>query len=98
MDFGALLSGLVQIISNVISFVFNAIISLINTFMHLVETLLPESPFSNLSDLFDNVPFLGILNYFVPIGAILDIFVLWASVMLVYYVASIVLRWLKVIS
>lgn len=41
---------------------------------------------------------LGILNWFVPVGTILSILELWLSAIAVYYIYQIVLRWVKVIE
>lgn len=41
---------------------------------------------------------LGILNWFVPVGTILNILQLWLSAIAVYYIYQILLRWIKVIE
>jgi hypothetical protein len=41
---------------------------------------------------------LGYINYFIPIAEMATITALWVSSIMVYYAASIVLRWAKAIS
>lgn len=63
-----------------------------------VLDLLPDSPFSDLSSQVSSLPYIGWLNWFVPVGAILSTFTVWVSAILLLYVGSIVLRWVKVLG
>ncbi|MNP69293.1 hypothetical protein D3C76_1653680 [compost metagenome] len=59
--------------------------------------LLPPSPFQ----LIDNSPiseFLGGLNYFVPISFFISSGTAWLTAIGLYYIAQIVMRWLKAIE
>lgn len=60
--------------------------------------VLPTSPFREFLDEFSNLPFLGYLNWFVPVRGILIVLVAWCGAIGVFYLYSIVLRWLKVIG
>ena len=51
-----------------------------NTAIHALCQVLPQSPFSRFIDLAERVPILGLLNYFVPITAFLDITFAWADI------------------
>lgn len=92
------MDGLLNILVQVVQLVLNALIGIINMFFSLVETLLPASPFASISDYIGDIPWLGVLNYFVPVSAILEILFLWAGAMIVYFIVSIVLRWVKVVK
>lgn len=89
---------ILNVLGNIVQFVINALVGIINALFGLITTLLPKSPFGVISNYVADIPFLGFLNYFIPIGVMLDILLLWASAMIVYFVGGIVLRWLKVIA
>ena len=50
-----------------------------------------------ISDL-EALPFLGYLNWFVPIGDFIKIGTLWITAIGAYYAWSIIARWVKIIS
>lgn len=70
-----------------------------NKFGSWLLSVLPGSPFAGFLNNFNNVfkPYLGILNYFIPIGDFLIIFSVWLSAIALFYVYSIILRWVKMI-
>lgn len=63
----------------------------------LVE-LLPKSPFTEFLGKFSEIPYLGYLNWFVPIREILIVMASWLSAIALFYLYSIIMRWLKVIG
>ena len=60
--------------------------------------LLPLSPFTQFIDLFRNLPFLGYLNWFFPVGDCLKVMAAWLTAVGLFYLYSILMRWLKVIG
>ena len=59
--------------------------------------LLPDSPFQiDLPDYVTDI--IGYVNYFVPIGSMIKILTAWTAAILVWYVASLLLRWIKAIE
>lgn len=60
--------------------------------------LLPLSPFTQFIDQFRNLPFLGYLNWFFPVGDCLKVMAAWLTAVGLFYLYSIVMRWLKVIG
>ena len=60
--------------------------------------LLPLSPFSQFIDQFRNLPFLGYLNWFFPVGDCLKVMAAWLTAVGLFYLYSILMRWLKVIG
>lgn len=60
--------------------------------------VLPTSPFRDFLDEFANLPFLGYLNWFVPVRSILVVLSAWLGAVALFYAYSIVMRWLKVIG
>lgn len=62
-----------------------------------IVELLPTSPTLD-SDVLDALSkYAGVVNYFIPVGAFLTYFSALLSAVGVYYVVSVILRWLKVI-
>lgn len=77
---------------------YNGIVNVINSVVDNISTYLPGDPFAPFIDDLSNIPWIGVLNYFVPIGAFLDILLAWVTALGVYYVYSIILRWVKVVG
>lgn len=51
----------------------------------LVLSLLPASPFTRFISYFENIPFLSVLNWFVPVSDILVVIEIWLVVVAVFY-------------
>ena len=66
-------------------------------FLRLMSVL-PLSPFRGWIDYLSAVPYLGYINWFIPMDKILGITVAWTSSILGYYIFSAILRWLKIIA
>lgn len=60
--------------------------------------LLPLSPFTQFIDQFRGLPFLGYLNWFFPVGDCLKVMAAWLTAVGLFYLYSILMRWLKVIG
>lgn len=73
---------------------------LLEKFGNWIVSVLPTSPFQGWLGNFKSAfsPFLGYLNYFVPISDFLKIFGAFLSAYVIYLLYSIVLRWLKAIE
>lgn len=79
-------------------------IDIINSFLSWLKDivvkaidLLPDNPFT--LDIPENVhTIIGYLNYFIPIGQMVTILTVWTSAILVFYVVSLLLRWIKAIE
>lgn len=61
--------------------------------------VLPTSPFSGFIGNFRSVfaPYLGWLNWCIPIHDFLVIFNVWLSAVALFYLYSIIMRWVKMI-
>lgn len=77
---------------------FDMLNEIFNSFANSLSSVLPRSPFSQFLEQFENLPFLGYLNWFIPVGACIDILLSWLSAIALFYLYSIALRWLKAIS
>lgn len=72
--------------------------SLLGKFLDFVLGLLPRSPFADFIDSFSGLPYLGYLNWFVPVGTMLKIGTAWLTAIALFYIYSIIARWIKLIS
>lgn len=64
----------------------------------LVLSLLPMSPFSAFELYFNDIPFLNILNWFVPISDFLVIIESWLIVVAIYYGIMWILNYVGVLK
>lgn len=77
-------------------FITNILNTLKEWIVSVVE-LLPKSPFQfENADEFRTI--LGYINYFIPIGAMVNVMVSWLGCIVFWYGAMIVLRWIKAIE
>lgn len=72
--------------------------TIFDKFADFIITVLPLSPFREFLNDFSNVPYLGYLNWFVPVGGILKVLAAWLAAVTGFYLWSIVLRWLRAIG
>lgn len=61
-------------------------------------SMLPDSPFKMFIDTMDSIPYLDVLNWFLPVTEMLAIGQAWLLAVSAFYVISLVLRWIKMIS
>lgn len=83
--------------ANFIVGIINALIQGLADVLNAVFSLLPNSPFA----LIDNspiAPYLSGLNWLIPISSLLGILEAWLTCIALYYIYSIVLRWIKAIK
>lgn len=71
---------------------------LLTAFAGSLAKVLPTSPFQQYIKLFGDLPYLGYLNWFIPVRALVNIGMAWLSVIAMFYLYSIVLRWVKMIG
>ena len=68
---------------------------ILDKFLALIVSLLPLSPFAAYIDSLEQVPYLGYLNWFVPVGTCLKIGAAWLSAIALFYLYSVIARWIK---
>ena len=71
---------------------------LVTRFLDWVLKLLPTSPFAPFLDGVETLPYLGYLNYFIPVGTFLKIGAAWLVSIGLFYLYSIILRWIRAIE
>lgn len=64
----------------------------------LVIALLPCSPFNMFLNALQSIPYLDWLNWFIPISTFISIGQAWLVAITTFYLASILLRYIKAIS
>lgn len=71
---------------------------IVTKFLDWVLALLPTSPFTAYIDAFEKIPFLSYLNYFIPVSTFIGIGEAWLVAVGVFYLYSIILRWIRAIE
>ena len=71
---------------------------LLDKFLDLVLKVLPVSPFAPYIAAMDRLPFLGYLNWFIPVGTLLKIGSAWLAAIAIFYLYMVVARWIKLVS
>ena len=60
--------------------------------------ILPDSPFNWLTQNSVVADYLGYINYFIPMSFILSTLENWLFAITIYYIFSLILRWVKAID
>lgn len=71
---------------------------LINKFAQTLMEVLPTSPFQQFLSDFEGLPYLSWLNWFIPVGNFVKIGIAWLGAIAVFYLYSIIMRWVKMIG
>lgn len=72
--------------------------NLLDKFLQAVLSLFPLSPFREVIQELGSLPYLGYINWFVPVGDFVKIGTVWLTAIAAYYAWSIIARWIKLIS
>lgn len=73
-------------------------LEIIKKFGAIILSALPTSPFDKYLDQLAGLDYLGYLNWFIPVGAFVGILVTWTTAVGVFYIYSIIMRWVKMIG
>ncbi len=71
---------------------------ILDKLLGVLLALLPMSPFTEIISALGELPYLGYINWFIPIGTFLKIGTAWVTAIGIYYLYSVVARWIKLIS
>ena len=72
--------------------------NLLDKFLQAVLSLFPLSPFREVINELGTLPYLGYINWFVPIWDFVKIGTVWLAAIAAYFAWSIIARWIKLIS
>lgn len=65
----------------------------------VIVSVLPHDPFaSTIANLKGSIPYLGEINYFIPFGVIVPIFLIWLTAYTTYLLWQAVARWAHLIK
>lgn len=78
--------------------IFEWLLNALTDFANTLLSVLPKSPFSDLLNTFSNIPYLGWVNWFIPFRDFIYIGGLWLTVIGLFYIYQIIMRWIKVIG
>lgn len=78
--------------------IFNNITELINKLFSMILNLLPHSPFMQIIDNLEEIPYLNYINWFIPFDLMVDVTLIWLGAVALYYLYMIILRWVKAID
>lgn len=76
----------------------DSMVTLFENFSDALQKVLPTSPFRPYIEQFQNLPYVSWLNWFIPVGDIVGVLELWLAAITIFYVYSIVLRWIRAIQ
>ena len=71
---------------------------LFESFYSLIISVLPLSPFAQFYSQWTAPEWVGWLNWFLPVEAILKVMAAWLGAIALHYVYSVVARWIGLIS
>lgn len=71
---------------------------LLAKFGNMILTALPKSPVQQFLGSFEDLPYLGYLNWFIPISSIIIVLEAWLVAIAVFYLYSMILRWIRAID
>lgn len=74
---------------------------MIQKLLQLMSTALswlPTSPFAGVAAEISGMQGLAWLNWFIPVGHIVQLMAAWVAAIALWYIAMVLLRWIKVIS
>lgn len=78
--------------------IFEWLLDALMDFANTLLSVLPKSPFTDFLNSFNDIPYLGFVNWFVPFRDFIYIGGLWLTVIGLFYIYQIVMRWIKVIG
>lgn len=70
----------------------------LNKFLDFVLSVLPLSPFTEIIEELESMPYLGYINWLIPVGRFVAIGTAWLTAIGVFYLYQIILRWIKAIE
>lgn len=71
---------------------------LFTKFFSWLLKFLPTSPFQSFISAIPNIPYLAELNWFFPVSECLAVMQLWLTVVALYYLYSVIMRFIGLIA
>ena len=80
---------------NALVWLINQLIKALGKIGESMVNILPPSPFLIVERI--EIPYLNYLNWIIPVEEMAVILMYWLSAIAVYYIAQVILRWVKII-
>ena len=74
------------------------IMELMSKFTDTLARVLQVSPFLPYISAFADLPYLGYVNWFIPVEACVKIGMAWLAAITLFYLYGIIMRWVKLIG
>lgn len=74
------------------------ILSFLNSALGKIMFFLPSSPFNTFINSMEDLNILAQINYFIPLQEMITLGELWLLAIGLFYIYSIILRWIKAID
>jgi len=74
------------------------ILKAMGSILDAILQILPDSPFRPFIDSLGDIPYVGWLNYFLPVSDFLRLLTLWGTAILLFYAVSALLRFVNAID
>lgn len=71
---------------------------ILDKLLHVVVALFPTSPFLPVIQDIGALPYLGYINWVVPVGECIVVGTLWLAAIAAYYLYMVVARWIKLLG
>lgn len=71
---------------------------ILDKLLAVVLSLFPLSPFAPVIGELSELPYLGYINWFIPVGDFLKTGSFWIAAVGAYYAWSVIARWIKLVS
>lgn len=90
---------MVEFVFNILVYIINTVIWLFASVLNIIFSFLPNSPFNSIVTYDLTISkYLSNLAWLLPIKQIVSILGVWLGCMLIYYIYSVVMRWIKLIE
>ncbi len=71
---------------------------MLDKLLHVVVGLFPMSPFLPVIQELEALPYLGYINWFLPISEFIAVGTLWLAAIAAYYMYMVIARWIKLLG
>ncbi len=71
---------------------------ILDKLLHVVVGVFPTSPFLPFIQELGTLPYLGYINWFLPISEFIAVGALWLTAIAAYYMYMVIARWVKLLG
>ena len=92
---------MLDFLMNGITWIFNFILRLVGMALGVILSFLPNSPFKGIIEWVNGLgikEYLSYLAWLVPVKMIVGITAVWVTAVSIYFIYSVIMRWIKMIE